>query len=66
MKAKLLYGRLVEVNDDKITVVVQSSSGNQRTELPLGIELDENWVGDNLGKEFSFVVIDGKVMGFRD
>ena len=66
MKAKLLFGRVVEVNDDKITVVVESSSGHERTELPLGIELNEEWVGENLGKEFSIVVVDGKVMGFRD
>jgi hypothetical protein len=61
MKASLVYGRLIEVKDDKIVLVVDK----KRVELPVGIELSEEWVATYLGKDIEAVVIDGEVKGFH-
>jgi hypothetical protein len=65
MKAELVYGRLIKIEDDTITLEIKKSGDRTEVEYPLGIELDEKWVGDNLGCYFYAVIVDGKVTGFR-
>ena len=65
MKAELVHGRLVKVENDTVTLEIKKGSYDvEEVQYELGIELDEGWVADNLGKYLSVAVVDGKVKGF--
>ena len=63
MKAELVYGKIVRIEDN--TLVLENTEGEE-FEYDLDIELDENWVGANLGNYMTVVIVDGSVKGFRD
>jgi hypothetical protein len=66
MKAELVYGRFVKVEDKTITIEVEKGQWEkEEVEDPLDMELEESFVADTLGKYFYFVVVDGKVKSFR-
>lgn len=65
MKAEMVYGRLVKVENNTVTIEVEKKNGLEEVEYQLDIELDAGWVADNLGKSMDVVLIDGKVKSFR-
>jgi hypothetical protein len=65
MKAEMVYGRLVKVENNTVTIEVEKKNGLEEVEYQLDIELDEGWVAANLGKSMDVVLIDGKVKSFR-
>jgi len=66
MKAELIYGRLIRVENKTLTLEIKKGSYDlEEVQYTLDISLDEGWIADNLGKYMNVVVIDGKVKGFR-
>jgi hypothetical protein len=66
MKAELVYGRLVRIQNDTLTLEIEKGLGErEEVQYHLDVALDEGWIADNLGKYMNVVVIDGKVKGFR-
>ena len=65
MKAELVYGKLIRVENKTLTLEVKTNMDVEEIEYPLAMDLDEQWVIDNLGTYLNVVVIDGEVRGFR-
>lgn len=63
MKAELVYGKLIRIENDTLTLVVDG----EEVQYTIGIEeLSEDWIVSNLGNYVNVVLIDGKVKGFSE
>ena len=66
MKAELVYGRIIRIENNTLTLEVKKSLGEyEEVQFQLDIDLDEGWIADNLGAYMNVVVINGKVKSFR-
>jgi len=66
MKAELIYGRLIKVEDGKVTLQVKDPIGERKlVEYSCDFELVQEWVADHLGDDVVAVLIDGKIKNFR-
>jgi len=66
MKAEVVYGTLIKIDGDKVTVVIEEKGKTVETEYPHSIpEFDETWVANNLGKPQKIIIVNGAVAGFR-
>ena len=65
MKGRLVEGKWIEFDEEKITLEVGVGDEAQLIEYPLGMIITEDWAAEHLGAYVELVVINGKVKNIR-
>jgi len=65
MKAETVYGKLVKIEDNKVTLQVKKGYDTEEIVYPCDMSLEEDWIADNLGAYLEAIIIDGKIKNFR-